>query len=162
MSYYNPFQNLELRIPEAYREEVDRFCQTQPGGGSRPSPDDSPFERQIDIWFLAVCLGARKGKRTEVIKPHRFITGELISRDPYRVELLELLAISFTKDPWIIEEPSKIIDLANELAATGLPEVIGMLNEGNAKPIWNLTDSLTEIFQDILKYKRSANQVGDS
>ena len=65
MSYYNPFQNLELRIPEAYREEVDRFCQTQPGGGRRPPPDDSPFERQIDIWFLAVCLGARKGKRTE-------------------------------------------------------------------------------------------------
>jgi len=86
----NPFQNLELRIPEAYRDEVDRFCQTQPGGGTRPPPDDSPFERQIDIWFLAVCIGARKGKRTQLIRPHRFITGELLSRDPYRIESLEL------------------------------------------------------------------------
>ena len=141
----NPFQNLELRIPEAYRDEVDRFCQTQPGGGTRPPPDDSPFERQIDIWFLAVCIGARKGKRTQVIKPHRFITGELLSRDPYRIELLELVAVSYTDDPWILEKPSEIMDLANELAATGLAEIIDMLKGGSAKPIWNLTDSLVDL-----------------
>lgn len=140
----NPFQNLELRIPDAYRDEVDRFCQTQPGGGTRPPPDDSPFERQIDIWFLAVCIGAQKGKRTKV-KDHRFITGELLSRDPYRIEFLELLAVSYTDDPWILERPSEIMDLANELAATGLAEIIDMLKDGSAKPIWNLTDNLTEL-----------------
>jgi len=141
----NPFQNLELKIPEIYHEEVDRFCQTQPGGGTRPSPDDSPFERQVDIWFLAVCLGARKGKRTQG-KLRRFIWGDILSRDPFRIELLELVAISYTNDPWILEKPSGIMDLANELAATGLPEVIDMLKGGNAKPIWNLTDNLTELF----------------
>jgi len=141
----NPFQNLELRIPEAYREEVGRFCQTQPEGGTKPPPDDSPFERQIDIWFLAVCIGARKGKRTQIIRPHRFITGELLSRDPYRIESLELLAVSYTDDPWILERPSEIMDLANELAATGLVEIIDMLKGGSAKPIWNLTDNLTEL-----------------
>lgn len=143
----NPFQNLELKIPEFHREEVDRFCQTQPGGGARPSPDDSPFERQIDIWFLAVCVGARKGRRTKIKDKdaHRFMTGEILSRDPYRIELLELLAISHANDPWILERPSEIIELANELAATGLPEVIDMLQSGNAKPIWNLTDSIIEL-----------------
>jgi len=141
----NPFQNLELRIPEAYRGEVERFCQTQPGGGAKPSPDDSPFERQVDIWFLAACIGARRGKRSQVIKPHRFMTGEILSRDPFRIELLELLAISYTDDPWILEKPSDIIDLINELVATGLPEIFTFLKDGNAKPIWNLTDSLLEI-----------------
>lgn len=145
MSYVtNPFQNLELRIPEAYRTEVERFCQTQPGGGSRPSPDDSPFERQVDIWFLAVCIGARRGRKSQVIKPHRFMTGEILSRDPFRIELLELLAISFTNDPWILEKPNEMMDLANELAATGLPEVFDLLKDGNAKPIWNLQDNLLE------------------
>lgn len=142
----NPFQSLELRIPEAYRDEVDRFCQTQPGGGARPSPDESPFERQVDVWFLAVCIGARKSKRTRLVKPHRFIWGDILSRDPSRIELLELVAISYTNDPWILENPSEMMDLANELAATGLPEVIDMLKAGNAKPIWNLTDNLTELF----------------
>jgi hypothetical protein len=140
----NPFQNLELRIPEAYRGEVERFCQTQPGGGAKPSPDDSPFERQVDIWFLAVCMGARRGRRSQVIKPHRFMTGEILSRDPSRIELLELLAISYTDDPWILEKPSEIMDLVNELAATGLPEVFALLKDGNAKPIWNLTDNLLD------------------
>ena len=144
----NPFQNLELRIPEAYRSEIDRFCQTQPGGGTKPSPDDSPFERQIDIWFLAICIGAQKRKRTKLVKPHRFITGELLSRDPYRIELLELLAISYEDDPWILEKPSEIIDMANELAATGLPELINMLTDRNDKPIWNLTDNLLERLTD--------------
>ena len=147
----NAFQNLELRVPEAYREEIDRFCQTQPGGGAKPSPDDSPFERQVDIWFLAVCIGARKRKRTKLIKPHRFIWGDILSRDPFRIELLELLAISYTNDPWILEKPSEIMDLVNELAATGLPEVIDMLKGGNAKPIWNLTDNLTELSQNLVK-----------
>jgi len=144
----NPFQNLELEIPEAYRGEVDRFCQTQPGGGARPSPDDSPFERQIDIWFMAACIGVRKGKRTKVVKSksHRFAYGELLSRDPHRIESLELLAVSYTDDPWILEKPSEIIDLANELAATGLAEIIDMLKGGNAKPVWNLTDNLVELF----------------
>ncbi len=145
MAYYNPFQNLELRVPEAYRFDVDRFCQTQPAGGARPSPDHSPFERQVDFWFLAICLGARKGKRTPLQQPHKFATGEILSRDPYRIELLELLAISFLRDPWAIEEPRKVIDLANELAATGIPELVTMLTDGNAQPIWNLTDQMIEL-----------------
>jgi hypothetical protein len=146
MTYFvNPFQNLELEIPEAYRRDVEQFCQTQPGGGAKPSPDDSPFERYIDMWFLAICIGARRGKPVEVKKSHKFMTGEILSRDPYRIELLELLAISHTKDPWILEKPPRIIDLANQLAAAGLPEVIDMLQDGNAKPIWNLTDHIVEL-----------------
>lgn len=146
MTYYNPFQNLELRIPEAYREEVNRFCQTQPDVLTKTSPDDSPFQRYVDLWFLAVCLGARKGKRTKIDKPHRFITGEILVRDPWRIELLELLAISLTDNPWIIEKPSDVVDLANELAATGLPEVLSMLTDGGGKPVWNLTDRLLDLF----------------
>lgn len=71
--------------------------------------------------------------------------GEILVRDPYRIGLLELLAISFTGDPWIIEDPHEVIDVANELAATGLPEVIGMMTDGNAQPIWNLTDGLLDV-----------------
>lgn len=146
MTYYNPFQNLELRIPQSYREEVNRFCQTQPDALSKTSPDDSPFQRYVDLWFLAVCLGARKGKRTKIDKPHRFITGEILVRDPWRIELLEMLAISLTDNPWIIEKPGDVIDLANELAATGLPDVLSMLTDGGGKPLWNLTDRLLDFF----------------
>ena len=148
MSYYNPFQSLELKVPEVYREQVESYSQTRPGGGSKPSPDDSPFERQIDLWFLAVCIGAQtapKSKRHETKKSHKFIMGDVLSKDSYRIELLELIAISITKDPWIIEKPSEIMDLANDLAATGLPKIIEMLKDGNAKPLWNLTDHIIDM-----------------
>lgn len=149
MSYVvNPFQNLELRIPEEMREDVDLFCQTQPSGGTKPSPDDSPFERQLDIWFLAVCLGANAKKRTKLTKHHRFITGEILSRDPYRIELLELLAIAYSNDPWILQRPSEMIEMANEFAASGFQRLFNLLKEGNAKPIWNLTDGLIDLIQE--------------
>ena len=146
MSYYNPFQNLELRIPESYRDEVNRYCQTQPDALTKASPDDSPFQRYVDFWFVAVCLGARRGIRTKLEKPHKFITGEILSRDPHRIHLLELLAVSFTDNAFIIENPSDVIDIANELAATGIPELLSMLRGGSAKPIWNLSDQLMECF----------------
>ena len=145
MSYYNPFQNLELRIPEAYREEVDRYCQTQPAGGARPSPDESPFPRIVDLWFVAVCLGAREGRPVPVEKPHRFITGEILSRDAYRIDIIELAAIAVSGDPWIIDKPAMVMDLANSLAAAALPKLLELLSTGNAKPIWNLTDNLLEL-----------------
>ena len=145
MQYYNPFSNLELRIPEIYKDKIDSYCQTQPSGGRRPSPDDSPFKRQVDFWFLAVCLGAKRGSRTNNQKWHKFITGEILSREPERIVLLELLAISVTNDPWIVGKPNEVIQLANELAATGIPEVISMLERGNSKSIWNLTDNILEL-----------------
>ena len=31
----------------------------------------------------------------------------------------------------------------------GLPEVVAMLNNGSAKPLWNLTDSITELIPEV-------------
>jgi len=146
MPHYNPFQNLELKIPESYRDAVGELSQTRPGGGAKPLPEDSPFERQIDLWFLAICIGARTKRRLPVSKKsHPFITGVTLATDPGRIALLQLLAISWTKDPWIIDKPSEIIDLANNLAAAGLPELIEIMTHGKAKPMWALTDHITDI-----------------
>lgn len=143
MAHYNPFQNSELRIPKVHQKQVEQFCQTQPGGGPRPSPDDSPFPRQVDFWFLAVCIGAKnRDRKAEVNKWHRFNIGTVL--DPHMVELLELLAISIEGDAWVIEKPSRVIEISNELAAIGVPEVIDMLNDGKALSVWNLTDRLGE------------------
>ncbi len=154
MNYYNPFQNLELKIPKAYNEMFQDYCQTQPAGGAKPSAEDSPFERQIDMWFLAICLGAQKdGDLSPINDPRKFITGEMLSSDPQRVDLLQLLAISYTQDPWIIDSPKNVMALANDLAAAGLPELIEMLKDGNAKPIWNLTDRIMDLLSDVTAFE---------
>jgi len=142
MSYYNPFQNYELRIPNNYREQIDRFTQTQPEGGQKPAPEDSPFSRQIDFWFLSFCLGIHEGRTSEANKWHKFITGEILSRNPERIQLIELAIIGHKKDPWIIDKPGEIISMANGFAATGIPILIEMLEDEFDKPIWNVTDQL--------------------
>lgn len=143
MAYYNPFQNLELRIPERYRDHVNQFCQTQTEAHeSGKKLVDAPFERYVDMWFSAVCIGAANQERREVEDPHRFITGEILSRDPERIQILELVAMGLEEDPWIIEDPKEVIGIANELAAYGLPRLVAMLKEGSSKSIWNLTDAL--------------------
>lgn len=148
--YYNPFQREELRYPSQYREDVERFTQTRSDGGGS-EPDSSPFPRYVDMWFLAVCLGAQMGKRTPVTREdsHRFIEGSIFQSDPWRVELLELLAIGFTGDPQVIKDPREVIHMANELAATGMPEVISMLQSSQDPAIWNLSSALVDDLERV-------------
>jgi hypothetical protein len=138
----NPFQTLQLQVPQAYYEDVRRFSQTRPEGGPKPSVDQSPFPRYVDVWFLAFCLGARKGKEVDVESPHDFIPGSIFASDPYRAELIEIVIIAHTGDPFVIAEPANVMRIANRLAAAGLPDVVAMLRDGNAEPIWNLSDAL--------------------
>lgn len=145
MSYYNPFQNFELGVSKEYKEIIDRYCQTQPGGGKKPSPSDSPFTRQIDMWFFSFCIGIRHGKSENINNFEKIITGEILSRDPIRIHLIEIAIISYSNNPYIIKDPKEVINLTNKFANYGLKKTIEMLETGHSKPIWNITDSLLDM-----------------
>ena len=147
--YYNPFQTVELRIPESFRDEVSRYCQGPTQEGRRTGLGDAPFPRMVDMWFLALCLGAKAGRRENLagVKMHKFMDGTVLSSDPWRIDALMLLAISLTNDTAIVAEPATIINLANEYAAGGLPDVIDMLKDGDADAIYNLSDNLEAVIK---------------
>lgn len=145
MSYYNPFQNFELGVGKEYKDVIDRYCQTQPGGGKKPSPEDSPFSRQIDLWFFSFCIGIKHEKTKKIDNFEKIITGEILSRDPSRIQMIETSIISYTSDPYIIKNPREVINLTNEFANYGIKKTIDMLESGHSKPIWNLTDSIMEL-----------------
>ena len=147
--YYNPFQTAELRIPESFRDEVSRYCQGPTQEGRKTGLGEAPFPRMVDMWFLALCLGAKRGNKEDLfgVKMHKFMDGTVLSSDPWRIDALMLLAISLTKDTTIVGEPAKIINLANEYAAGGLPDVIDMLKDGDADAIYNLSDNLESVIK---------------
>ena len=145
MSFYNPFQSAELVYPGKYKDWVDRYCQTQAGGGSRPSADTNPFPRVVDLWFLAVCMGYKRGTHKTVDEPHKFITGEILARDPWRIELLEFMALEKNRTGDALESPNETIAMANEYAAGGIADVFDMLERGQSHAIWNLTEGLNEL-----------------
>ncbi len=147
--YYNPFQTADLRIPESYREEVSRYCQGPTQEGRKTGLGEAPFPRMVDMWFLALCLGAKQGNKEDLsgVKMHKFMDGTVLSSDPWRIDSLMLLAIGITDDTEIVAEPSKVINLANEYAAAGLPDVIDMLKDGDADAIYNLSDNLEDVIK---------------
>lgn len=152
MTGYMPFPNAELRIPIEYQNKIESYTLTRPTGGERHNPEDSPFPRQLDIWFLGVCLGAIYERRVKLAanRAHTFNRGAMLENDVDRIELLELLAIAVTGDPYTIRDPRGVIDVANELAAGGIPMVFEMLEDGNSRAIDNLSDKVQSMLRELL------------
>ncbi len=144
--YYNPFQAVDLNVPVELHAAFERYCQT----GGKAIIDQSPFPRMVDLWFLAVCVAARQGlKPAEMdnLDSKKIIDGSIFGSDPWRVHTLMLVAIGISGDVDIVSEPRKMMALVNGLAVAGLPKVIEMLEEGDAEPIWNISDGVEEIIR---------------
>ena len=120
--------------------------------GHKTGLNEAPFPRMVDMWFLALCLGVKEGNRKNLsgVKMHKFMDGTVLISDSWRIDALMLLAISL-KDTTIVAEPTKIINLANEYAAGGLPDVINMLKNGDADAIYNLSDNLEAVIKKTKK-----------
>lgn len=149
--YHNPFSAIDLYVPTAFRDDFGKFCQTS---GKTPI-DLSPFPRMVDLWFLAICVAVRrklKPKDLPSADTYKIIDGSIFGSDPWRIHALMLLAIGYSEDIEIVNEPRKMMALANGLAIAGIPDVIDMLRDGDAEAIWNISDAIDEI---LLKDKRS-------
>ena len=108
----------------------------------------------VDFWFLSVCVANRLGLEPADITKYdtrKIIDGSIFGSDPWRVHTLMLIAIGRTGDVQIVSEPRKMMALANGLAVAGLPKVVEMLKDGDAEPIWNLSDAV-----DVLLRKHEA------
>ena len=144
---HNPFQTVEIRVPDRFHPELRRYCQGSIAGASI---DMSPFPRMIDFWFLSICVAVRLelepaniGKEKDTTK---ITDGTIFMSDPWRIHTLMLIAVGKTNDEQIVSDPWKMIALANGLAAAGLPMVIEML-EGKSDTIWNLSDAVSTLLR---------------
>jgi len=144
--YFNPFAAIDISVPLQLHEAFSRYCQREAGAVI----DQSPFPRMVDLWFLAVCVAAQDG--LEPVDPGKYdsrkiIDGSIFGSDPWRVHAIMLLAIGQTGDIDIVSEPRKMMSLANGLAVAGLPKVIDMLKDGDAEPVWNISDAIDGILR---------------
>ena len=148
--YFNPFQALDINVPVEFHEAFTRYCQRS----ADAVIDQSPFPRMVDLWFLCVCVASRLGLEPADITKYdtrKIIDGSIFGSDPWRVHTLMLIAIGRSGDVQIVSEPRKMMALANGLAVAGLPKVVEMLKDGDAEPIWNLSDAV-----DMLLRKKKA------
>ena len=138
-------QNQDLRFPEEQYENVRRFTMTKQSEGDR-NRDNIPFQRYVDIWWVALCIGIQEGRRTkmEPKKWHTFIrAGEVLPSNPWRLCQLQLLAVGESGSTDILTKPGELIAMANEYAATGLPILLEEV-VGSQAPIWAMTRFLEQ------------------
>ena len=144
--YFNPFQAIDINVPIEFHEDFKRYCQRS----ADAVIDQSPFPRMVDLWFLSVCVAGRLGlEPTDItkFKTTKIIEGAIFGSDPWRVHTLMLVAIGMSNDIQVVSDPRKMMALANGLAMAGLPRVIGMLKDGDAEPIWNLSDAVAALLR---------------
>lgn len=144
--HHNPFLGIDINVPEEYRETFSRYCRTS----GQSNINNSPFPRMVDLWFLSVCIAVKFDLTPIQIgksDTYKIIEGSIFSSDPLRIHALMLIAIKQTGQIEIVGEPRKIMSLANGLAIAGLPKVIEMLKDGDAEPIWNLSEELENIIR---------------
>ena len=108
------------------------------------SREEKPFNLYLDFWLLAVAVGSAKSHHVPIDPGdrHRFIEGGIFQRDLPTIEFLLLLAISHEEDPYIVNDPRKVLDIAEGYAAGGIPLIKEMMYTGHINPQQNLTRCL--------------------
>ena len=146
--YYNPFANINLIVPIEQHDFYNQYCQT----GRRASVDQSPFPRMVDFWFAGLSLAARKQLKPVDLANYEtviIIEGAIFDRDSWRVPVVMLIAIAVEDNVEVVEDPHRMMAIANGLAAAGVPHIVEMLQQDrNLDPILNLSDSLYEILEE--------------
>ena len=150
--YHNPFAKLGLIAPEAQRGYYDEYCRTNIVGRTNEDADQSPFRRRVDLWFVGFSLAAREQLKPINLtkeKTYQFITGGEIfnGEDSWRIQIITLVAITIEDNLEVVQDPRRMMEIANGLAASGVPHIIDMLNGGNQDPIWNLSEALDELLR---------------
>jgi len=137
----------ELKYPEEYHDFVVQYTQTRHSDEEVSlNRQENPFQRYVDFWFLALCIGAHQPRHDTKTTPvmHKFHDGSILTRDPWRIDMLAIMAIGYNSDPSIIEKKGGVISLANSLTIEGMPILLDFLGDeleipGFSSPIWKLS-----------------------
>lgn len=116
----NRYAAIDLFMPE----DSHRIIREYVGAGQ-------PFQRQVDAWWIAFCLGVRHNQRRPM--PDRrikFMDGTILSSDQWRIVHLELIALGL-RGEGILTRPRDVIQLATEHANYGLDLLVGALTGQN-------------------------------
>jgi len=143
----NLFGQLKIELPPHYKDIFGKYCQSGKTG-ARDKPHIYPFPRNVDMWFLALCIAVKleippifsnKGDDWGAIQ------GTVFGTDNWRSDSLVLLAIGHSGNVKIIDNPNDMMKIANAYALAGLPILVAKLDEGHGDNILDyISDYLIE------------------
>lgn len=139
----NIFAQYQIDMPKIYQDKIKNYVAT---GGQNQSRENAPFERQIDFWFVSLCLAFQKGLTPMKEKEtYNAITAEILSRNPYRITQMQMIALAVSGEPNILLEPKRMLDICIGLANAGIPVLLNILADTEATPLWNIYYELEDL-----------------
>ena len=146
----NAFAGADIHLPDKFQEYFHAYCLTRTEG-SRNDPEDSPFPRMVDMWFLALCIAVKENLTPELDpkgKTYKAIEGVVFGSDSWRSNALMLLAVAHSGEVEIADKPHEMMRIANGYAMAGLPRLIAILDEREGDTALDyLSDIVSEITQ---------------
>jgi hypothetical protein len=101
----------------------------------------------IDMWWAALGLGVREGRRSALgEKPVKFADGAILGSDPWRITHLGLLAIAEAGQA-VLDSPTEVVRIACEYAAAG-SELLVEAMAGHARPMKPISTYLRAALSD--------------
>lgn len=136
----NPFASFEIRLPSKYQESIKKYCRT----GSKESPELAPFERQVDLWFMALLIAVNK--ELEPVKEQETYNATAAHiLDPKRINFMQLVVLGITEKFEILADPRVVFNYCLELANAGMPDLIQVLNDPEDRPLWAILTELESL-----------------
>ena len=146
----NAFAGADIHLPDKFQEYFHAYCLTRTEG-SRNDPEDSPFPRMVDMWFLALCIAVKENLTPELDpkgKSYKAIEGVVFGSDSWRSNALMLLAVAHSGEVEIADKPHEMMRIANGYAMAGLPRLIAILDEREGDTALDyLSDIVSEMTQ---------------
>ena len=119
-----------LYLPIAAREDISRLVSTHQR--TKTSRENTPFRRQVDYWLLCLTMALAEGlsprEGPSSSWGYKFVdTREVQLPDPV-YDLLAVVAFEvMERDAERVDDPSKVIEVANGLAGAASPKVLRKL-----------------------------------
>lgn len=122
-----------LFFPAKWKDDIQRYVRQHQQGGSS-NPEAVPFGRQLDFWTLAFATAVARGVPPLESPPaqngHKFVDTRSVEMSDELCELLAVVAVgALGPDDEGIEDPSRIIEIANQYAAAGCEELLLRLRD---------------------------------
>ncbi|WP_322773853.1 hypothetical protein [Synechococcus sp. CBW1107] len=132
----NPFDRADLFL-DSKQHQVISDAQSR-------SDLEKPFRRLVDAWWLALCIGVHRDDRKPFTGDKtKIIDGAIFSSDPWRITHLQLLGLTWSGAD-ALEQPSQIVQAANEYANGGIHWVVETIHgqPNRTLAIYNRIDEL--------------------
>jgi hypothetical protein len=136
----NPFASYQIEVPKKYSDGIKKFVKM---GGGNISYEYQPFERQVDLWYAGFLYAVSNDLEPTAEKNTSNITpASILSTHSFRIDHIQMAFLGKHQDINLLAEHRKVFEYALQMANTGIPYILQLLNDIDEMPLMSMLDEV--------------------